>query len=109
MQFTLALAAIFAGVAFAAPAQLEDRQVPYTPCTGLYGTSQCCATDVLGLADLDCANRKSLLLFLEAPFSDTEQSSNICRQPLPSPPVPPTSQASAQTSDSAPAAAPSPS
>jgi hypothetical protein len=58
MQFTLALAAIFAGVAFAAPAQVEDRQVPYTACSGLYGTSQCCATDVLGVADLDCANRK---------------------------------------------------
>ncbi|OIW32937.1 fungal hydrophobin [Coniochaeta ligniaria NRRL 30616] len=56
MQFTIALAALFAGVAFGSPVQIEDRQVPYTPCTGLYGTSQCCATDVLGVADLDCAN-----------------------------------------------------
>lgn len=57
MQFTLALVAIFAGVAIAAPAQIEERQA-YTDCTGLYGTAQCCATDVLGLADLDCADRK---------------------------------------------------
>jgi len=28
--------------------------VPYVPCTGLYGSAQCCATDVLGVADLDC-------------------------------------------------------
>ncbi|KAL7628420.1 hypothetical protein AAE478_002623 [Parahypoxylon ruwenzoriense] len=39
----------------AAPAAVEQRQT-YAPCSGLYGTAQCCATDVLGLADLDCAN-----------------------------------------------------
>ncbi|KAI1651567.1 Cerato-ulmin hydrophobin family [Daldinia loculata] len=54
MQFFTAAITIFAGVALAAPA-VEQRQV-YTPCSGLYGTSQCCATDVLGVADLDCAN-----------------------------------------------------
>ncbi|OTA87779.1 hypothetical protein M434DRAFT_35219 [Hypoxylon sp. CO27-5] len=52
--FTATIATIFAGVALAAPT-VEQRQT-YTPCTGLYGTSQCCATDVLGVADLDCAN-----------------------------------------------------
>ncbi|KAI0139941.1 Cerato-ulmin hydrophobin family [Hypoxylon sp. NC0597] len=52
--FTAAIATIFAGVALAAPT-VEERQ-DYVPCTGLYGTSQCCATDVLGVADLDCAN-----------------------------------------------------
>jgi len=51
------IAALFAGLVAAAPAaDLEDRQV-YIPCSGLYGTSQCCATDVLGVADLDCGNR----------------------------------------------------
>jgi len=35
---------------------LEARQAAYIPCSGLYGTAQCCATDVLGVADLDCAN-----------------------------------------------------
>ncbi|KAI0843623.1 cerato-ulmin [Hypoxylon sp. FL0890] len=26
----------------------------YDPCSGLYDSAQCCATDVLGVADLDC-------------------------------------------------------
>ncbi|KAI8962937.1 Cerato-ulmin hydrophobin family [Daldinia sp. FL1419] len=56
--FVAAIATIFAGVALAAPA-VEERQT-YTPCTGLYGTAQCCATDVLGVADLDCANPPSV-------------------------------------------------
>lgn len=51
--FTLA-AALFAGLAVTTPFT-APRQV-YTPCSGLYDTSQCCATDVLGVADLDCAN-----------------------------------------------------
>ncbi|KAK3331571.1 Cerato-ulmin hydrophobin family [Cercophora scortea] len=57
MQFTIAtiLAVLTASVA-ALPAQIEDRQVPYIPCSGLYATAQCCATDVLGVADLDCGN-----------------------------------------------------
>ncbi|KAI0380645.1 Cerato-ulmin hydrophobin family [Hypomontagnella monticulosa] len=56
MKFFAATAILFAGVALAAPAaEMESRQT-YVPCTGLYGTSQCCATDVLGVADLDCAN-----------------------------------------------------
>ncbi|RVX66187.1 Cryparin [Exophiala mesophila] len=32
---------------------LLDRQVAL--CSGATGSPQCCATDVLGLADLDCA------------------------------------------------------
>ncbi|KAK1756433.1 fungal hydrophobin [Echria macrotheca] len=48
--------ALFAALSAALPAEVVERQVPYTPCSGLYGTSQCCATDVLGVADLDCAN-----------------------------------------------------
>ncbi|KAF2758627.1 hydrophobin 2 [Pseudovirgaria hyperparasitica] len=28
----------------------------YDACTGHYNTAQCCATDVQGVADLDCAN-----------------------------------------------------
>ncbi|KAI0398968.1 Cerato-ulmin hydrophobin family [Xylaria palmicola] len=56
MQFFTIVATLFAAVAVAAPApELDSRQV-YTACSGLYGTAQCCATDVLGVADLDCAN-----------------------------------------------------
>ncbi|KAI1198030.1 Cerato-ulmin hydrophobin family [Nemania serpens] len=64
MQFSIITAALFAAVALAAPAPaavsestpgLESRQV-IPLCSGLTGTAQCCATDVLGLADLDCAN-----------------------------------------------------
>ncbi|TDZ65902.1 Trihydrophobin [Colletotrichum trifolii] len=35
---------------------LEEHQTPYVPCSGLYGTSQCCATDILGIADLKYGN-----------------------------------------------------
>ncbi|EFQ36046.1 fungal hydrophobin [Colletotrichum graminicola M1.001] len=55
MQFTVTVAALFASVAFAAPV-VEERQTPYVPCSGLYGSAQCCATDILGIANLDCAN-----------------------------------------------------
>ena len=60
MKCTAAAAALFAGLVAAVPTQLQDRQA-YVPCSGLYGTSQCCATDVLGVADLNCANRKFYL------------------------------------------------
>lgn len=58
--FTLisTLTATLAGIALAAPsAPVEERQV-FIPCSGLYGSAQCCATDVLGIADLDCGQRK---------------------------------------------------
>jgi hypothetical protein len=32
---------------------------PYDCPSGLYSVAQCCATDVLGVADLDCKTRKS--------------------------------------------------
>ncbi|KAF2853825.1 hypothetical protein T440DRAFT_290536 [Plenodomus tracheiphilus IPT5] len=50
MQFTIATIAAFAAVAFAAPAVVE-RQVGL--CSS--GNPVCCATDVLNLANLDCA------------------------------------------------------
>ncbi|CAM1501562.1 Fc.00g035460.m01.CDS01 [Cosmosporella sp. VM-42] len=58
--FTLVsvIAATLASVALAAPGKVDDRQV-YIPCSGLYGSAQCCATDVLGVADLDCGEPPS--------------------------------------------------
>lgn len=55
MRFSVIAASLFAAVALAAP--LEERQV--TLCTGTDSNAQCCATDVLGLADLNCADRTS--------------------------------------------------
>ncbi|KAK5654083.1 hypothetical protein OQA88_7764 [Cercophora sp. LCS_1] len=31
----------------------------YDPCSGLYDSAQCCATDVLGVANLDCGSPPS--------------------------------------------------
>ncbi|KAK8042095.1 hypothetical protein PG993_006618 [Apiospora rasikravindrae] len=70
--FAIATAA-FAGLALAAPAaeqQLDSRQA-YTPCTGLYGSQQCCATDVLGVADLDCGSPPES-------FETADEFSEVC-------------------------------
>ncbi|KAK2059073.1 hydrophobin 2, partial [Colletotrichum caudatum] len=32
----------------------------YDPCTGSYKNAKCCATDVLGVADLDCQTPPSV-------------------------------------------------
>jgi hypothetical protein len=53
---TIATAVALAGFAIAAPRNLNERA--YTPCSGTYNNAQCCATDVLGVADLDCVDRK---------------------------------------------------
>ena len=72
MQFTTVASLFFASLAAAVPtAEMAERQAPYVPCSGLYGTAQCCATDVLGVADLDCGNPP------ETP-SDADKFSGIC-------------------------------
>ncbi|KAK1771501.1 Cerato-ulmin hydrophobin family [Phialemonium atrogriseum] len=55
-----AIAATCAGLALAAPGPVGQRQVPYVPCAGLYNGAQCCATDVLGVVDLDCGEPSKL-------------------------------------------------
>lgn len=35
-----------------------ETSAPYVPCSGLEATPQCCAVNVLGVADLDCKSRK---------------------------------------------------
>ncbi|KAI1817837.1 Cerato-ulmin hydrophobin family [Poronia punctata] len=52
MQFSTIIAALYA--TSTASAQT------YMACSGLYSTAQCCATDVLGVADLDCSNPPSV-------------------------------------------------
>lgn len=63
MKFStiIASALIGASAALTTPAHLtEKRQV--TLCPGTDSNAQCCATDVLGLVDLNCANRTYTLL-----------------------------------------------
>lgn len=62
MHFLALISATLLTGALAAPsaAGVEQRQSTYEACSsGLYSTAQCCATDVLGVADLDCANPPS--------------------------------------------------
>lgn len=42
-------------LALASPA-LQARQ-GYIPCSGVYNAAECCAVDVLGVADLECGSR----------------------------------------------------
>ncbi|KAI0545062.1 hydrophobin-like protein [Xylaria curta] len=48
--------AIFGLLAAAVSAAPTDNNPPYVACAGqgLYSVAQCCATDVLGVADLNC-------------------------------------------------------
>lgn len=57
MQFFAAATLFVAGVLAApSPNVITSRS---TLCnSGLYSTPQCCAVDVLGVADLNCAGRK---------------------------------------------------
>ncbi|KAF2671608.1 hydrophobin precursor [Microthyrium microscopicum] len=52
----LSITATIVAVGLASCSPLVARQAAVPLCSGLTGTTQCCATDVLGLADLDCAN-----------------------------------------------------
>lgn len=86
MQIKTLIVALFAGIAMAMPTDppkngggggsTPPTTPPTTPpgggsgdydaCEGnglLYSSAQCCATDVLGVADLDCAVRKFLSFF----------------------------------------------
>ncbi|KAK1573246.1 fungal hydrophobin [Colletotrichum navitas] len=54
MQFSVALVALFAGATMAAPTTGSTTPA-YIPCSGAYGSAQCCSTSVLDLADLTCS------------------------------------------------------
>ncbi|KAI1802346.1 Cerato-ulmin hydrophobin family [Daldinia bambusicola] len=58
MQISTLFVAVLATAVAASPAKRGypdgSSGAPYDPCSGLYDSAQCCATDVLGVADLDC-------------------------------------------------------
>ena len=58
MKFSTIFTAAFVAVASASPVEERTKKL----CTGLYGNAQCCATDVLGVADLNCGNREKPIL-----------------------------------------------
>jgi hypothetical protein len=62
MRTSFALVAFFVASALGTPVDLQKRQTTLFQCGT--GTAECCATDVLGLADLDCATRMSQLATL---------------------------------------------
>ncbi|KPI39611.1 Cryparin [Cyphellophora attinorum] len=89
MQFFTTIVAL-AGAAAALPAvsvaplsALEQRQLPI--CSGLTGSAQCCATDVLDLADLDCATPPDAVTTTEefvASCSAIGQQARCCAIPI---------------------------
>lgn len=85
---TIITALIGSSLVAAAPADVSARQV--TICSGTYNNAQCCATDVLGLADLNCANRESYTTCPLAAYADSSS------QHQPSLLTKPTSSASAR-------------
>lgn len=78
MQFSIILTTLLASasVTMAVPAMIR-RTTPV--CTGTYSNAQCCATDVLGVADLNCAPRKLLILLYN---SSLEHLTNLGRLQL---------------------------
>ncbi|KAF2206545.1 hypothetical protein CERZMDRAFT_52870, partial [Cercospora zeae-maydis SCOH1-5] len=58
---------------------------PFDACAGLSDTPQCCATDVLGVADLDCAPVTGVITsrdnFIEQ-CSEVGQRARCCAVPI---------------------------
>ncbi|XXG97459.1 hypothetical protein Hte_003760 [Hypoxylon texense] len=62
MQLSTFFVTVLATAVLASPSKRNypnggegGNPTPYDACSGLYDSLQCCATDVLGVADLDCA------------------------------------------------------
>ncbi|KAI3327751.1 Cryparin [Xylariaceae sp. AK1471] len=62
MQFTTLIISFLATAVMASPSKRTGTPPPpYDACPdGLYSVPQCCATDVLGVADLNCASPSSV-------------------------------------------------
>lgn len=77
---------------------------PYVACpVGLYSNPQCCATDVLGVADLDCHSRELSPVLQQ--LLDVKKKLILCEQPRLPPSASATSATSAPTAAIVPAAA----
>lgn len=90
MQYLAVVATIFASAALSSPVEVQERQL-YIPCSGLYGTAQCCATDVLGVADLNCADPPTVptnASEFQAECSAIGQQARCCVLPIVSLPSP---------------------
>ncbi|KAI0130697.1 Cerato-ulmin hydrophobin family [Daldinia grandis] len=74
MQLSTFLVTFLATAVLANPAKRGYSDGAYDPCSGLYDSARCCATDVLGLADLDC-HSPSQVPFNAANFKDICASS----------------------------------
>ncbi|KAI0432827.1 fungal hydrophobin [Xylaria sp. FL1042] len=56
MQISTLFVSLLATAVIANPVKRTGgNPTPYDACSGLYDSLQCCSTDVLGVADLDCA------------------------------------------------------
>ncbi|KAG5950979.1 hypothetical protein E4U53_004068 [Claviceps sorghi] len=78
-SFIVSIMAI-ASVAFAAPSDINARTHPACPNT-LYSVPQCCSTNVLNVAALDCKNPKDLWNFKES-CADIGSKALCCSIPL---------------------------
>jgi hypothetical protein len=81
MRFIIATLALVAST-MANPLSVRQAQVnaPLPLCTGLTANPLCCATDVLGVADLDCTPRKFDLSRTKTAIANISSShnSNFC-------------------------------
>lgn len=90
MQLSTFFVTVLATAVLASPSKRNygggegGTPTPYDACSGLYDSLQCCATDVLGVADLDCGTRKAFTLleydsrpnFANYPFYSSRWSPN---------------------------------
>ncbi|KAK1537598.1 fungal hydrophobin [Colletotrichum paranaense] len=78
MQFATTLVSILATAVIAIPTgNTGGGSAPYDACSGLYDSLQCCATDVLGVANLNCAPPLPTAATVPTSASDFK---NICHK-----------------------------
>ncbi|KAI0112762.1 cerato-ulmin [Hypoxylon sp. NC0597] len=84
MQLSTLFVTFLASAVFANPTKRGYADI-YDPCSGLYDSAQCCATDVLGVADLDCASPSKVPLSADdfkATCATSGQRARCCILPV---------------------------